>query len=115
MTDYTWSTLALTGFNFHSIKYHGGFYILFRSALGYTDATTSISPLISRGYQSASFQTSPGPTHLFVRGLFDLQVSVSIAEVFTKPELLVQVLNSTPSFCRSNPTPHAQFAKGTRP
>ncbi|KAH7874247.1 uncharacterized protein C8R40DRAFT_1070389 [Lentinula edodes] len=74
MTDYTWSTLALTGFNFT-----------------YTDATTSISPLIYRGYQSASFQLSRPNPSFCPRVLFDLQVSVSIAEVFTKPELLVQV------------------------
>ncbi|KAJ3889531.1 hypothetical protein GG344DRAFT_67034 [Lentinula edodes] len=78
MTDYTWSTLALTGFNFTVSSSMAGFIFY------------SVPP--SGGYQSASFQTFPGPTHLFVRSLFDLQVSVSIAEVFAKPELLVQVL-----------------------
>ncbi|GAW04898.1 hypothetical protein LENED_006717 [Lentinula edodes] len=92
----------------YNIKFHGGFYILFRSTLG----------LLFIVHQCYYLYLSVNFPRLAVRLLRNLSRCGCIAEVFTKPELLVQVLNSTPSFChipRSRPTPHAQFAEGTRP
>ncbi|KAJ3849571.1 hypothetical protein EV368DRAFT_67334 [Lentinula lateritia] len=75
MTDYTWSTLALTGFNFHSIKFHGGFYILFRSTLVHQYYHLYLSVNFSRlAVRLLPNLSRPKPSFC-LRDIFDFQVS----------------------------------------